>query len=242
VNGLEFPLQTDDVCLTPWGHRISYEADGRDPYLLAGIHIIPHQPAGTRLVRDASHGPGDEVDRLATHRDAKWLGLEGFLRGRFVGDPPLKALCEYIVRLCHDGKPRESKLRQLAALMIDELAEFFRKPAVEHGPMPIELQRVIQYIEDHLESDIYLEKAARVPGRSLSWLHRQFRQVLNTTPMEFITAARINRARTLLATSTLRVAEVGRAVGIADPYYFSKLFKTHANISPLGYRKRASLF
>jgi AraC-like DNA-binding protein len=60
--------------------------------------------------------------------------------------------------------------------------------------------------------------------------------------MEFITATRIKRARMLLATGSLRVAEVGQAVGIGDPYYFSKLFKSRVNVSPLAYRKRASLF
>lgn len=242
VNGRECLFRTGDLCLTPWAHQIAYEADARDPFLLAGIHVIPHQPAGTRLVRNASHQPGDEPDRLTTHRDAPWRGLQGLKRGRFDGDSPLKAFCEYIVRLCHDGKPRESKLRSLAELLVDEMTEFFCKPAVAHGLLPIDLQRVVQFIEDHLDGEIYLSKAADVPGRSLSWLHRQFRQALDTTPMDFITAARIKRARALLATSTLRVAEVGRAVGIGDPYYFSKLFKAHVNVSPLAYRKRASLF
>lgn len=242
VNGCECLFETDDLCLTPWAHEIAYEADARDPFFLAGIHVIPHQPMGTRLIRDASHRPGDAPDRLATHRDAPWQGLEGLKRARFIGDPPLKAFCEYIVRLCHDGKPRESKLRDLAVLLVDELAEFFCKPAVAHGLLPVDLQRVMQFIEDHLDGDIYLPQVAKVPGRSLSWLHRQFRLVLHTTPMEFVIAARIKRARTLLATSSMRVGEVGRAVGIGDPYYFSKLFKTHVNVSPFAYRKRASLF
>jgi AraC-like DNA-binding protein len=242
VNGRECLFQTDDLCLTPWAHKIDYEADPRNPFLLAGIHVIPHQPMGTRLVGDASHQPGDEPDRLATHCDARWQGLEGLKCARFAGDAPLQALCEYIVRLCHDGKPRESKLRNLAVLLVDELKRFFCKPPADHGRMPIDLQRVVQYIEDHLSEDIYLPKAAQISGRSLSWLHRQFRQALDTTPMEFITATRIKRARMLLATGSLRVAEVGQAVGIGDPYYFSKLFKSRVNVSPLAYRKRASLF
>jgi len=242
VNGRECLFQTDDLCLTPWAHEIIYEANASDPFLVAGIHIIPHQPMGTQLVRDASHRPGDKPDRLTTRRDAPWRGLQGLKRARFAGDPPLKALCEYIVRLCHDGKPRESKLRELATLLVEEMTEFFCKPALAQALPPIELQRVAQFIEDHLEAEIYLPKVAQVSGRSLSWLHRQFRQALDTTPMEFITAARIARARTLLATSSLRVGEVGRAVGIGDPYYFSKLFKARVNVSPLAYRKRASLF
>ena len=47
---------------------------------------------------------------------------------------------------------------------------------------------------------------------------------------------RMNKAAELLKDDRLTVAEVGYKVGVGDPYYFSKLFKSFFGISPAKYR------
>jgi AraC-like DNA-binding protein len=118
---------------------------------------------------------------------------------------------------------------------------FFRQSPRAARHLPLELRRARQYLDDHLQQPLYLAEAAAVAGHSVSWLHRQFRRELQTTPAQYIMAARVRVARHLLATSTLGIAEVGQAVGIDDPYYFSKLFKRHAGVSPRTFRRRSSL-
>lgn len=47
----------------------------------------------------------------------------------------------------------------------------------------------------------------------------------------------MERAIELLKDDTLTVAEVSYKIGIEDPFYFSKSFKSYFGISPSQYRK-----
>lgn len=243
INHTEFEMQPSDVVLTPWRHAIAYTADAREPFFLAGIHLIPRQRAGTPLVREAAHEPG-ALPHLETRRlDADWPRLRGTQRGHFDEDSPLQALADYVVRRVLQQAPGEPVLCALAALLRDEMEAFFTHPhPTPRHRLTIDLQRAVQFIDDHVRQPVYLPQVAQVANRSLSWLHRQFRAVLHTTPTRYIIATRIRTAKYLLATSSQSVGEVGQAVGIDDPYYFSTLFKRHVGVSPRAYRRRTSLF
>ena len=78
-------------------------------------------------------------------------------------------------------------------------------------------------------------------GVSESSLTSAFRAVTGRAPIDYLIEIRLANARRLLATSNQRVGEIARQVGIPDVYYFSKLFKKTAGVSPLQFRKRTSL-
>jgi AraC-like DNA-binding protein len=46
----------------------------------------------------------------------------------------------------------------------------------------------------------------------------------------------MSRARELLDTTDQAVAEIARALGYADPFYFSRQFRSVHGVSPSGYR------
>jgi len=241
VNTETLAFGAGDVLLTPWAHTITYTADAREPFLVAGIHVIPHERPGSPRVWGVAHKTG-ELPALARCRsDAPWPGLAGLRHGHFDEETPLQSLAEYVVRHCRTASAPEHDLRTLASLLVAEMTAFFNQARPAARRLPLDLQRARQYLDDHLQQPLYLAEAAAVAGHSVSWLHRQFRRELQTTPAQYIVAARLRIARYLLATSTLGIAEVGQAVGIDDPYYFSKLFKRHAGVAPRVYRRRSAL-
>lgn len=242
VNTEALAFEAGDVLLTPWAHTITYIAEAREPFLVGGIHVIPHEQPGSPPVWGVAHAPG-ELPALARCRsDAPWPGLAGLLHGRFDEETPLQSLAEYIVRRCRAAPPPpEANLRTLASLLVAEMTGFFNQAPRAARRLPLDLRRARQYMDDHLRQPVYLAEAAAVAGHSVSWLHRQFRRELQTTPAQYIMAARLRIARHLLATGTLGIAEVGQAVGIDDPYYFSKLFKRHMGVAPRAYRRRSAL-
>lgn len=79
--------------------------------------------------------------------------------------------------------------------------------------------------------------AERGCGLSKDHLRRSFVKENGMTPMQFLMDIRMEEACRLLRHSGLRIAEVGEAVGIRNPYYFSRLFKTKTGMSPRAYRK-----
>ena len=65
---------------------------------------------------------------------------------------------------------------------------------------------------------------------------RRFRAETNQTPLAFLQTARIARAKRLLETTDLGIAEVARAVGYLDPASFRRLFAAQVGMSPASYR------
>jgi AraC-like DNA-binding protein len=74
---------------------------------------------------------------------------------------------------------------------------------------------------------------------SLVHLRRRFREVLGVPPHQFLLQTRMEVASRLLLSSDLAAKAVGAAVGVPDPYYFSKLFKAHFHLPPDHYRREA---
>ena len=49
---------------------------------------------------------------------------------------------------------------------------------------------------------------------------------------------RVQKAAGLIASSNMRMQEIAAGVGFDDPYYFSRAFKNHLQVSPMSYRRR----
>ena len=58
--------------------------------------------------------------------------------------------------------------------------------------------------------------------------------------MEYVKRLRIARACELLITTTMSVADIARAVGYPDPFYFSRQFRRVRDCSPTQFRERAA--
>lgn len=79
---------------------------------------------------------------------------------------------------------------------------------------------------------------ARRAGVSAAWLALGFRSRFAMTVARYVLVQRIERARVLLATSALPVAEVGRLVGLPDPQHFNKRFRAVTGLAPSACRGR----
>ena len=55
--------------------------------------------------------------------------------------------------------------------------------------------------------------------------------------MKYVNKLRIEKAKKLLKESSIPVSEIAKQVGIEDSYYFSRLFKKYAGVSPKSYRE-----
>jgi transcriptional regulator GlxA family with amidase domain len=61
---------------------------------------------------------------------------------------------------------------------------------------------------------------------SRNHLLRHFRQLFGHSPHQYLTAVRLEKAKTLLMQSALPVREVGGATGFESPSSFGRLFKS----------------
>ncbi len=72
---------------------------------------------------------------------------------------------------------------------------------------------------------------------NFDYMNRLFRQSIGKPIFQYLSEIRIAHAKELLATSSMRVSQIGEKVGFSDESYFSKVFKRHTGVSPLNYAK-----
>jgi len=82
------------------------------------------------------------------------------------------------------------------------------------------------------------DRMARDHGLSSSTLRRRWSQALKTTPGRYLLNLRIQKARRLLAETTLQVGEIAAQSGFQDMLYFSRRFKIETALTPSQYRRR----
>ena len=80
---------------------------------------------------------------------------------------------------------------------------------------------------------------ARTLQSSPDYLSRLFRSATGTALAAYLDTQRMIQARTLLETSALNIAQVGRACGYDDPGYFSRRFRKSQGMTPRAYRRAA---
>ncbi|MFF2093701.1 helix-turn-helix domain-containing protein [Paenibacillus sp. NPDC058174] len=129
----------------------------------------------------------------------------------------------------------DQRLRMLAPLnhLMDVYAE-----AVGNAGIPY-INRSIAYIHDHLDKELTLQQVARNVHLNPNHFSEVFKRETGHTYIEFVTIARIERAKALLGDSPIKVSDVASRVGYADMKYFSQLFKRYTGFTPSEYRARS---
>ena len=101
---------------------------------------------------------------------------------------------------------------------------------------------LIEWIEAQLNQPLTVAQVAERANVSPTTLTRKFKQAHDTTLSQFLLHRRIDKAKSLLATTSLTIYEVGSHVGIPDPQYFNKQFRKVTGISPSHYREKNQEF
>ncbi|MEZ4902636.1 MAG: helix-turn-helix transcriptional regulator [Spirosomataceae bacterium] len=73
---------------------------------------------------------------------------------------------------------------------------------------------------------------ARLSGRSLSTFKREFQQIYNTSPAQWIREKRLHKAKELLEKTEMNVTDVCFTTGFESIAHFSRTFKSYFGIAP----------
>jgi AraC-like DNA-binding protein len=95
---------------------------------------------------------------------------------------------------------------------------------------------MVAHVEARYMRSITVAELADMIGRSRSHVLKLFRQHIGVSAKQYIIDRQLKQACELLLSTTRSIAEIGQAVGISDPYHFSKLFRRHLKVSPTAFR------
>jgi AraC family transcriptional regulator len=98
------------------------------------------------------------------------------------------------------------------------------------------LNEVKDYIDSCFNEDITLDSLSKIALMSPFHLLRQFRKNYHTTPHQYLTSRRLDRAKDSIVYSNASLTDICFMIGFRDISSFSKLFKRRFGISPKQYR------
>jgi AraC-like DNA-binding protein len=104
------------------------------------------------------------------------------------------------------------------------------------GLTPRALQRIRDYIEEHLAENIELETLAEIAGLSKWHFARAFKQSVGTPPHFYLIQRRLERAQELLAETDLSLGQIALKSGFSDQSHFSRRFRMFVGVTPRSFR------
>jgi len=118
---------------------------------------------------------------------------------------------------------------------IEDTVEDLRRMKETHSNQLID--DAIAYIHDHYASPITLDEISGIVSLSSYYFTKLFKAKTRKTFVEYLTDYRIEMAKKLLRENlSLKIKDIGEAVGYPDYKYFCKLFRAKTGITPAGYR------
>lgn len=100
------------------------------------------------------------------------------------------------------------------------------------------LQRIDAFVDAHLSEALTLERMAKQVHLHPNYLVRYFNKHFAMSPLKYLNRKRMQKARSLLASTSLSVKEVAERVGYPDTNHFAKAFRKETSCSPTEYRLR----
>jgi AraC-like DNA-binding protein len=224
------------------------------------VHRVPH-PAGSRFyVISFSQRflrPELDVDPL----DLEDVPLERapelapFLFQEFMDfsleGAELESAREACARMAEESTHRHlcslEMLRARLLLLIATVCQRHEAPLLELAAAQAQrrsrrdaLSRVSRYVRENLARRITLPAAAAAADLSPNYLAHLMKKETGKTFTDLVTERRMEKARELLAHTTLRIAEIAAAVGFEDEAYFARRFRQRFRLAPRDYRGKTS--
>ena len=98
------------------------------------------------------------------------------------------------------------------------------------------LQMMMQYIHSNYSESISLLEIARAGKVSISTALNLFRNVLDTSPVNYLICYRLKKAALLLTNTEKKISAISTETGFNNTDYFCKTFKRIYSLTPTEYR------
>lgn len=100
------------------------------------------------------------------------------------------------------------------------------------------VEKIRRHVTAKMSEALDLEGLAAVAGMSKFHFTRRYSKLTGRTPMEDARHIRIERARDMILTSSMPLKDIAEAVGLANVYHMSRLFKRQLGVTPGSLRRR----
>lgn len=106
----------------------------------------------------------------------------------------------------------------------------------------VQLQQVIDYIHTHLDEDLSLFKIAQVINISPTYFSSLFKRATGISPHQYVIKQRVERAKLLLTTTDLAIADIALQVGFSSQSHLTQHFKRLTGMTPKQVSSKPNFF
>ncbi|MBA2479343.1 MAG: helix-turn-helix domain-containing protein [Planctomycetes bacterium] len=161
------------------------------------------------------------------------------------GDAALRQRMRDALLRCHKesciGMDRLSGEFALHALHEVILLAARASPNAGHRPQASPaIRSIIERLVEHLDQRHTLASLARTARMSPSHLSYRFKRETGSSVIAYLLNMRVRQAAQLLEHPERRIQDVAAAVGLHDPFYFSRQFRRFYAMSPRQYQAKAN--
>ena len=96
---------------------------------------------------------------------------------------------------------------------------------------------ITRYLQEHLAEEVSLSVLAEEFHLSAQYISQLFKNEIGVGFLAYLTNIRMERAKQLLLSTSLSIAEVSEQSGYSDYRVFTKVFKKSEGITPFQYRR-----
>lgn len=199
------------------------------------IYSGPH--GDTPLMTFLPSNPVPQLFRLAPA-----FVPDGILRGHIKSPSMVYGAFERMFFLLKDPSPALQMAAR--AVLLEILTLLCRRPEGDGNTPKRAHKRMASVVRHAIERACHdganfkgIKHLLRSQGMSYEHLCRTFRKEYGITPISYLNALRIGRARLLLGEDGLSVSEIAYKVGFEKVSYFIQLFRQTTGVTPSEFRK-----
>jgi AraC family transcriptional regulator len=133
----------------------------------------------------------------------------------------------------------------LAAMLAVHLLRYYESSehsAMRHkgGLTPLQIQRVVEYINARLTDELGLIELAAIAGLSPHHFGEAFKTSMGTSPHRYVIERRVQHASELLRERDYSIAEIAHAAGFSNQSHLTANFRRLTGLTPGRFRRSLS--
>jgi|GEM_PF-1465287 Response regulator containing CheY-like receiver domain and AraC-type DNA-binding domain len=103
------------------------------------------------------------------------------------------------------------------------------------------IKRALEFMQMHCHENISQTAVAEYVGLNPSYFSRYFKEEIGQSFMDYMKRLRIEKAKELLSSTSMKIYEISEALGYQSVQYFTTLFKTMVGLTPQEYKDKKQM-